>query len=89
MSDLIRNKSEIWNHFSIIIKNTAKCEYCSKTISYSGGGSGNLNRHMKKVHVTIPIEPLISENPQVQLGLPIGTNWYWYTFNIKWNISHI
>lgn len=56
MSDLIKKRSKIWNHFSIINKDKAKCEYCSKIISFSGSATGNLMRHMKKMHGTVPID---------------------------------
>lgn len=59
MSELAKKKSQIWKHFAIINKDKAKCEYCLKIISYSGGGTGNLNRHLKKVHPTVSIETLL------------------------------
>lgn len=59
MSNLAKKKSPIWKHFAVISSDKAKCEYCSKVISYSGGGSGNLTRHMKKLYATISIEPMI------------------------------
>lgn len=64
MSDLARKKSQIWKHFSIINKDKAKCEYCLKVISYSGGGTGNLTRHMKKLHGTVSIEQTLIRAPQ-------------------------
>lgn len=65
MSNLHRKKSTIWNHFSVINKDKAKCEYCLKTLSYGGGGTGNLTRHMKKIHGSISIEtPIHNTNPR-------------------------
>lgn len=48
MSELSKKKSKIWNHFAIINKDKARCEYCSKIVSYAGGGTGNLTRHMTR-----------------------------------------
>lgn len=67
MSGLSKKRSPIWNHFSDVDKDKAKCEYCMKIISYSGGGTGNLTRHMKKVHGSVCIEqPSSRENLQSQ-----------------------
>lgn len=63
MSNLAKKRSPIWKHFSVISSDKAKCEYCSKVISYGGGGSGNLTRHMKKVHATISIDPTTTVLP--------------------------
>ncbi|XP_044766203.1 E3 SUMO-protein ligase ZBED1-like [Coccinella septempunctata] len=70
MSELARKSSAIWKHFKIVNSEKAKCEYCSKMISYSGGGTGNLNRHMKKIHWTVAIEqPLV---PQMNIVNPVA-----------------
>ncbi|CAH2101579.1 unnamed protein product [Euphydryas editha] len=72
MSKLSKKKSHIWKHFSVINKDKAKCEYCFKIISYSGGGTSNLNRHMKKLHRTVSIEqPLLRSQTQL---LPLQSN---------------
>lgn len=70
MSNLAKKRSKIWNHFSVINKDKAKFEHCSKAISYPGSGTGNLTRHIKKLHVTVSIEQSISENPQGHIVLP-------------------
>ena len=41
-----------------------------KVISHSGGGTGNLTRHMKKLHGNVSIEQPICEQLQAQVGLP-------------------
>lgn len=50
-----RKRSEVWNHFSEIDHNKAKCGYCSQIISAKGGSTGNLTRHMRLKHVGIAI----------------------------------
>ncbi|CAH1107397.1 unnamed protein product [Psylliodes chrysocephalus] len=51
-----RKKSEIWNHFDFQEEdNKAKCSYCSSLINISKGSTGNLTRHMRTKHVSIPI----------------------------------
>lgn len=68
-------RSEIWKHFSTVSDGKAKCSYCLKTISYCGGSTGNLTRHMKTQHKTVSLEKVtytptgnnnnvISEQPQ-------------------------
>lgn len=34
------------------------CRYCSQNVSYTGGSTGNLFRHIKKKHVTVPLKTL-------------------------------
>jgi len=53
---LTKKRSHIWNHFTIIDQKYAKCSYCSNKVSYGGGSSGNLIRHMKTKHITVPLE---------------------------------
>lgn len=45
-----------------------KCGYCAKILSFGGGGSGNLTRHMRNQHGTVPIE-VSCVNPQVDSTL--------------------
>ncbi|XP_047518984.1 E3 SUMO-protein ligase ZBED1-like [Pieris napi] len=61
MSGIMKKKSYIWQHFSPINNQKAKCEHCSKVLSFSGGATGNLNRHMKKLHGTIQLLPSFGE----------------------------
>lgn len=48
--------SEIWNHFTEVEYQKSKCDHCSAVISTSGGSLGNLHRHMKLKHITIPLK---------------------------------
>lgn len=52
-----KKRSDVWMHFEVLSddKNKAKCSYCKKFFSISSGSLGNLNRHMKRMHPTIPI----------------------------------
>lgn len=51
-----RKHSSLWMHF---VEDTsskkAKCKYCSSYISTAGGSNGNLTRHMKTKHPSIPL----------------------------------
>lgn len=45
-----KKSSDIWNHFSVINNEKAKCSYCSNPISYKGGSTTNLTKHLKRKH---------------------------------------
>jgi len=45
-----KKSSDIWNHFSVINNEKAKCSYCSNPISYKGGLTTNLSKHLKRKH---------------------------------------
>ncbi|CAG4944478.1 unnamed protein product [Parnassius apollo] len=51
-----RKRSLIWNHFSTVGNGRAICSLCQKTLSYFGGATGNLLRHMKLKHKVDPLE---------------------------------
>ncbi|VVC37209.1 Zinc finger C2H2-type,Zinc finger, BED-type [Cinara cedri] len=46
-----RKKSGVWNHYSIINSEKAKCSYCSSSVSYKGGSTSNLSKHLKRKHI--------------------------------------
>ena len=46
-----RKRSDIWLHFNQKEDGKAECRYC-KT---KGGASGNLQRHLKKKHITVAV----------------------------------
>lgn len=46
-----KKSSDIWNHFSVINSEKAKCSYCSNPISYKGGSTTNLSKHLKRKHI--------------------------------------
>lgn len=58
---LNRKRSIIWNHFTI-----KSSTYCGHELSYSGGSTSNLLRHLKTVktkHITVPLtKPLRNQN---------------------------
>lgn len=51
----------MWNHFNLKSNTIAKCSYCSQEISYSGGSTGNLLRHIKTKHVTVNLNRQLRE----------------------------
>ena len=52
----IKKRSAIWNHFSEIDNNKAKCGYCGQVMAIPNKSVGNLNRHMKLKHPTIKLQ---------------------------------
>ncbi|XP_063892271.1 E3 SUMO-protein ligase ZBED1-like [Helicoverpa armigera] len=67
-----RKRSAVWNHFVEVEPKKAKCLYCANILTTSGGNVGNLGRHLKSKHPTVPLVPerqpsqpsLVSEAPQ-------------------------
>ncbi|CAH1104096.1 unnamed protein product [Psylliodes chrysocephalus] len=53
MSDKNKKRSDVWNYFFESGLNKAKCKFCSKILSYKGGATGNLIRHVKLVHTLL------------------------------------
>jgi len=51
-----KKRSHIWNNFTIIDEQYAKCSYCSAKVSYGGGSISNLTRHIKTKHITVPLD---------------------------------
>lgn len=63
-NQLYKKRSNVWNHFTLTNGNMAKCNYCNEKKSFSGGSTGNLLRHMKTKHVTVPLQ---RSTPQVHI----------------------
>ncbi|XP_050546155.1 zinc finger BED domain-containing protein 6-like [Daktulosphaira vitifoliae] len=59
---LNKKRSNVWYHYSIILNNIAKCNICYDKISFSGGSTGNLLRHLKTKHPTVLLQRNIQEN---------------------------
>lgn len=59
-----KKRSNVWHHFTIESNSTAKCNYCSEKKSFNGGSTGNLLRHIKTKHPTVPLQ----RNIQVKKG---------------------
>jgi len=53
---LNKKRSNVWYHHTILQNNIAKCNVCSYKISFSGGSTGNLLRHLKTKHPTVPLQ---------------------------------
>lgn len=45
-----KKRSEIWTFFEEIPNSRAKCNFCSQILSYKGGSTYNLGRHLKSKH---------------------------------------
>ena len=63
-NQLYKKRSNVWNHFTLTNGNMEKCNYCNEKKSFSGGSTGNLLRHMKTKHVTVPLQ---RSTPQVHI----------------------
>ena len=51
-----RKRSQLWYHFDVdATSKKAKCHYCASRVSIVGGSSGNLSRHLKTKHPTVPV----------------------------------
>ncbi|MGH0128134.1 UNVERIFIED_CONTAM: hypothetical protein FKN15_033575 [Acipenser sinensis] len=48
-----RKQSSIWCHFTPVTSSKAKCDICCNELSYSGGSTTNLHRHLKTKHPTV------------------------------------
>lgn len=54
--NMTKKRSAAWMHFSVVAPNKAKCSYCFNIISFSGGATGNLLRHLNTKHPTVLTE---------------------------------
>lgn len=52
---LSKKRSYVWYHYTQLENNQAKCNICSEKKSFTGGSTGNLLRHLKTKHPTIPL----------------------------------
>lgn len=78
---LYRGKtSEVWNHFVTTEDNKAKCGYCSTKLSFSGGNTANLKRHLLAKHPTVPLNRGSSSINQSQGNNYI--NFFYYYYNL-------
>ncbi|KAL0830016.1 hypothetical protein ABMA28_003474 [Loxostege sticticalis] len=75
-----RKRSAIWNHFDVLDQKKSKCSYWGQVLSVSNGNVGNLNRHLKTKHPTVPLiaerqttEPQTNADGTEAPQLPIPT----------------
>ncbi|KAL0861410.1 hypothetical protein ABMA27_008954 [Loxostege sticticalis] len=75
-----RKRSAIWNHFDVLDQKKSKCSYCGQVLFVSNGNVGNLNRHLKTKHPTVPLiaerqttEPQTNADGTEAPQLPIPT----------------
>lgn len=52
-----RKRSDVWMSFEQLPNSKAKCNFCSQLISYKGGSTFNLTRHLKSKHLSTFIVP--------------------------------
>lgn len=78
MLNLNRKRNAIWNHFTNKSHTVAKCSYCGHNVSYGGGSTSNLMRHLKTRHVTVsltrPVINQIDENIDDPFDMPVPTS---------------
>jgi hypothetical protein len=75
-SSIPRKTSKIWCYFAEQSDSAAKCNFCSKSISFKGGNLFNLTRHVPWAHpaISLSIERLTpTHNPPVSIKVSI----YW------------
>jgi hypothetical protein len=55
-----RKTSKIWYYFTERSNSTARCNFCSKSISFKGGNLSNHTRYVRRAHpaVSLSIERL-------------------------------
>lgn len=66
---LPKKKSLVWNYFSDTGSGMAKCNFCSKKMSYKGGSTFNLNRHLKSQH---PSSSVVIASDQQRLSTNVA-----------------
>ncbi|XP_064475382.1 E3 SUMO-protein ligase ZBED1-like [Ornithodoros turicata] len=48
--------SSIWTVFTVVSDTKAKCNFCATVLSYKGGNTANLRRHIKAKHVGVDLD---------------------------------
>lgn len=51
-----KKRSQIWLYFSDLNNGKAKCDYCKSTLSFKGGATCNLKKHILAKHPNINLE---------------------------------
>ncbi|XP_072389901.1 E3 SUMO-protein ligase ZBED1-like [Diabrotica undecimpunctata] len=72
MNKIIVKKSRVWLHFTILNNDKAKCDICKSVLSYKGGATSNLQKHLKAKHFAVlseqvPTSVEVFEQPQSSL----------------------
>ncbi|GBN34997.1 hypothetical protein AVEN_183817-1 [Araneus ventricosus] len=52
---MFKKKSDIWTNFKLNGPNKVTCGICKQSISVAEGSTSNLNRHLKRKHVRVPV----------------------------------
>lgn len=58
-----KKRSEVWSYFEQIPNSRAKCNFCSQILSYKGGSTYNLNRHLKTKHPSSSVALVAKQTP--------------------------
>lgn len=56
-------RSQIWSFYTVIDDNKAKCNFCKEVQSTKSGSTGNLLRHCRAMHPSIPLPLPSSKRP--------------------------
>lgn len=65
MNNQRRKSSELWNFFTAISKDSARCNLCKSSLSYKGTVS-NLKKHLQRKHPTVNLNELLRVQHDVQ-----------------------
>jgi len=75
--------SEVWNHFVTVGNDKAKCGYGPAKLSFSGGNTYNLKRHLVAKHPLVPLSGghLLGNQRQGNILITNVPNIKYYIFN--------
>ena len=79
-----KRKAPCWNHFKLDEeKEMAVCLHCKDQLKSIGGSTNGLNKHMKRKHKDIEINPQIEE--EIELKPSSAKQWTLFDINEKKN----
>uniref|UniRef100_A0A3B3C6A5 BED-type domain-containing protein n=1 Tax=Oryzias melastigma TaxID=30732 RepID=A0A3B3C6A5_ORYME len=55
-----RKRSDIWMHFDISSATHAKCKICKTNLSFRGGSTSNMRRHLGSKHPTVMLQQMVT-----------------------------
>uniref|UniRef100_A0A669DC03 BED-type domain-containing protein n=1 Tax=Oreochromis niloticus TaxID=8128 RepID=A0A669DC03_ORENI len=67
-----RRRSDIWMHFEMKSATHAQCNICKAVLSFRGGSTSNMRRHLSSKHPTVMLQQQHSQNPATTIGQPSG-----------------
>ncbi|XP_037819087.1 E3 SUMO-protein ligase ZBED1-like, partial [Lucilia sericata] len=69
-----QKRSDVWSHFTEINSESAKCNICKRVISYKGGGSSNLRKHLYSQHPTVSLKKVRNHHEDSDDETPSTSN---------------